>query len=267
MNPAMPSGSSRRRRSQLPPGNSVEPGAMLKTRIPSGREIACHRLGEADLRGLGDVVARPASSLPPPDRRDERDHATAALAQGRQRSARDVQGRKEVLAEHGLEIFRVHVVEGFRARAADVVDDDVEAAQLLDRCGDDRRRPLRLGDVRDDADGTSLPRQRAHGRVELVGATRAEDDVRALLRRRVAIPRPMPRLEPVTRATLPASPRSIRRSTTCRACRRRCGAARRAARPRRRRRCPARARARGRACRRRRRERGPRRRARDPRRR
>ena len=35
MNAAIPSGSSRRRRSQLPPGNSVEPGATLSTRIPS----------------------------------------------------------------------------------------------------------------------------------------------------------------------------------------------------------------------------------------
>ena len=129
-----------------------------------------------------------------------------------QRGAGDVERGEEVLVEDGLQIGRVHVVERLGAGAADVVDDDVDAAELLDGRLDDRRRALRGRDVRDDADRPPRPCDRAHRRVELVAAAGAEDDVAPSSARRVAMPRPMPRLEPVTSATLPVSPRSTQGS-------------------------------------------------------
>ena len=88
---------------------------------------------------------------------------------------------KDVLVEDGLEIGRVHVRERLGAGAADVVDDDVDATELIDGCCDDRRCPLRCGDVGDDADRSPRAVDRANRGVELVTPARAEDDVRTLL--------------------------------------------------------------------------------------
>ena len=66
---------------------------------PVLREVRGHRLREADLRRLGDVVAGAASALASPDRRDQGDDASAARAEGGKRGAGHVERREEVLVE------------------------------------------------------------------------------------------------------------------------------------------------------------------------
>ena len=116
------------------------------------------------------------------------------------------------MAEHGPEVVLVHVVERPRARAADVVDDDVEPAELLDRGIDDCAAPSGVETSATTPTGRPGPAIVANRCLQPLRVAGAEDDVGSLGGERAAIPRPIPRLEPVTIATLPASPRSIGRS-------------------------------------------------------
>ena len=94
---------------------------------------------------------------------------------------RDVDGRKEVLVENGLQIRRVHVGERLGTGAADVVDDDVDSTELLDGRLDHRRSAGRRCDIGDDADRPARRSDRAYGGIELVAPARAQDDVRTLV--------------------------------------------------------------------------------------
>ena len=82
--PNRPNGSSRLTKSAIPsgssctadprsPGNRIEPGATLFTRMLSRGQLLRHRLRQADFGGLHGVVGHPAARLPAPDRRDHDD--------------------------------------------------------------------------------------------------------------------------------------------------------------------------------------------------
>ena len=72
-NSAMPSGSACCRRCHEPPGNRIEPGATLTTRMLSTRQLLRERFGQAGFRRLDGVVGHAAARLATPDRRDEHD--------------------------------------------------------------------------------------------------------------------------------------------------------------------------------------------------
>ena len=125
---------------------------------------------------------------------------------------RHVQRREHVLAENLAQVARVHLSEGAGARAADVVDDDVDPTERGDRrrdaapapCGSDTSAATpwaRPGPSADATAASSAATPRAQKTTSAPSSTS-----------RVAIARPIPRLEPVTSATFPASPRSTRAS-------------------------------------------------------
>ena len=152
--------------------------------MPSLRQIARHRLGQADLRRLRDVVARAAARLAPVHRRDHDDDAAAARAEVRERRARHAQRREQVAVQHRLQIRVVGGGEVARARSAHVVDDHVEPAVRTDGRVDDGGHAGGRRHIGRDADGRAVgtaarPRLTDRG-VEVAGFARAEDDARAL---------------------------------------------------------------------------------------
>ena len=116
------------------------------------RQVARHRLGEADLRRLRHVVGGAAAALPPPDRRHQDDDAAATGAQLRQGAAAEPHGRPEILVQDGDEVGLVGVGEAPGAGAADVVDQDVQASELGDRARHQGLDAGRRGDVQSEGE-------------------------------------------------------------------------------------------------------------------
>ena len=102
MKSAMPSGSACWRLCHEPPGNRIDPGATLLTRMFERRELLRERLGQADLRGLDGVVGHAAAGLAAVDRRDHHDRAAAALPHVRHGQARGADRREQRLVERRL---------------------------------------------------------------------------------------------------------------------------------------------------------------------
>ena len=116
------------------------PGATLSTRIPRLPSSRAERPREADLRRLGDVVARRTARLAPVDRRDHEDHAAAALAERRQRGARHVKAGEEVAVEHGREVGGVHLSTKRAPEPPTLLTTMSRPPNALDCGRDDRRR-------------------------------------------------------------------------------------------------------------------------------
>ena len=190
-------------------GKASSPGATLNTRIPSAREAARHRLREADLRRLGDVVAW--RFLPPP--RPQIDATIAIMPPpapaSTGRAAREtVERRDNVPAEH---------LPSGRPRPCPSIVRAPEPPTLLTTMSSPPNFSTAAATTRRPPRGSSRRRRRrARGRAlalstaaSSASAPRAQKTTsRPPRTSRVAIPRPIPRLEPVTSATLPASPRS-----------------------------------------------------------
>ena len=131
----MPSGSSCWRFHHEPPGNRIEPGRHAVHADVVARQLLRQRLREADLRGLHRVVGHAAAGLAAEDRRDHDDDAAAALPHVRHGQPRRANRREERLVERLLPVG----VGGARAMLAaagqaDVVHEDVEAAEVRRRC-------------------------------------------------------------------------------------------------------------------------------------
>jgi hypothetical protein len=125
---AIPAGSLCWRRSQPPPGKRIEPGRHAQDPDILAGQLAAHGLGQADLAGLRPRCSWGRRRLAAVDGCDHDDHPAAAGAQVGQRRARDAQGREEVAIEDGAQVLLVGAGQIARARAAHVVDHDVDAA-------------------------------------------------------------------------------------------------------------------------------------------
>ena len=181
-NAAIPSGSSCTRRSQLPPGKSVEPGATLKHADPVLREVARHRLREADLRRLRDVVARAAACLAPPDRRDaersRRRHARAACGSARGRRA---SAAYRFLPSTSSRSCDVHLVDRPAPEPPTLFTTMSSPPNASTAPATTAAAPSGVVTSATTRVGPPGPSGRAHRLLERLRAARAEDDVRALL--------------------------------------------------------------------------------------
>ena len=158
--PNRPNGSSRRTNSAIPAG------ILLLTRVPRSarkqnrprrhavdadvvaRQLLRHRLGQADFGRLHGVVGHPAARFAAPDRRDHHDRAAAAPPHVRHGQPRRADRRKQRLVERLLPLGVGGVDDVGAPGEADVVDEDVEAAEGLDRSRRRRRAtPLSVARV------------------------------------------------------------------------------------------------------------------------
>ncbi len=112
----------------------------------------------------------------------------ALLLQVRQRGADERDGRAEEEPVRAVERVGIGVERAAGRRAAAVPDEDVEAAEALDRGRDGALEIGVVGHVAGDRDAAEARRVL----LELVGAAREEDDVRALLRERLGAREPEP---------------------------------------------------------------------------
>ena len=125
------------------------------------------------------------------------------------RALTQVEGGPDVEMEGRLEVPETHVEGAARGRAAGVVHEGVDAAELLASSRSTRRSSsatwlTSVGSARDLRAG--LPDLSAAAASSLSGVARRHDDARAGLRQsRSALPRPMPALAPVTIASLPCN--------------------------------------------------------------
>ena len=122
-----------------PPGNRIEPGATLLTRMFSGASCCASDFAEADLGRLHRVVGHPAAGFASPDRRNHDDRAAAAAFMcGTARREARIAGNNvsSSAACHSASVVSSRSVP---AGATDVVDEDVEAAEFLDRLLDHER--------------------------------------------------------------------------------------------------------------------------------
>ena len=96
------------------------------------RQLLRHRLGEADFRRFHGVVRHAAARFTPPDRRDHHDRAAATPAHLGHGHPGRADGWEERLVER-LMPLRVGRMDDVGAlREADVVDENIEAAESLD---------------------------------------------------------------------------------------------------------------------------------------
>ena len=114
---------------------------MLLTRMLSGASCCASAFGEADLRGLDRVVGHAAARFAAPDRGDHDDRAAAARAHVRHGETRGADRGKQRLVEGRLPLGVGGLEQVAAAGAADVVDEDVEAAERFDRAFDDASMP------------------------------------------------------------------------------------------------------------------------------
>ena len=129
----------------------------------------------------------------------------AALLFGHQREPgmRAVDEAEDVDVDHRAPVVALLGEQRPEQHHAGVVDEDVEAAQLVLRALDERARLLLLADVR-------LDRERAvtdllDKRVEAILAAGAERDLRPASANAIAVASPIPDEAPVIAATLPSS--------------------------------------------------------------
>ena len=179
----------------------------------------------------------------PDDRGDHHDAPAAALEHVPQRGLGQVEGPGQVDVDHPAPVVVGHLEHGPVDGDAGVVDQDVQPAVLLDHLGDGAAAVVGGGDVAA-VDGDVAVRV---GAGEVLGEHSARSsvaavpgcDVGALRRETRQIAEPIPRVPPVTKATLPtsfspalavlasvavmASPPSGRRASRC--CRRLSGRA------------------------------------------
>ena len=126
-------------------------------------------------------------------RRDVDDRPGAPLAHPRQRGPRRADGAEEVELERRLPDLVRHVLELPDLAVADVVHEHVETPVPLDRLAHDALRLARLREV-----GPHSPPLRP-----------VVTTVAPSARSSFAVSSPIPPVEPVTRQTLSASPRSM----------------------------------------------------------
>src|SRR5207245_3166680 len=93
------------------------------------RQLAREGLRQADLGGLGQVVAGTSAALAPIDRRDENDSAVSALAHQRDRRTGRAQAAEYVELEDLFEIA-VGRLEAGAPTATGVVDQAAQPAEL-----------------------------------------------------------------------------------------------------------------------------------------
>ena len=152
---AMTSGSACWRRCQDPPGNRIEPGATLLTRMLSRRKLLRQRLAEADLGGLHRVVGHAAARLAAPDRRDHDDRPAAARAHVRHGLARGANRGEQRLVERTLPVG-VGGPEQIASRGPPhVVHQDVDPAERGHGLPDDRLDALARRHIRRDPQNAS----------------------------------------------------------------------------------------------------------------
>ena len=218
--PNRPNGSSRRTNSAIPSGSSCTPAiprSSRKTNRPRrdavdadvvARQLLRHRLGEADFGRFDGVVGHPAARFAAPDRRDHDDRAAAAPPHVRHGQPRRADRRKQRLVERLLPLGVGRVDDAGAPGEPDVVDEDVEAAEGLDRSRD-RRASTPAAVATSAATGqhaigvapasarssAAASASRASPRAQIV--TRQPSATSA-----AALASPRPRLEPVTMATL-----------------------------------------------------------------
>ena len=139
--PKRPNGRSRRTMSAmtsgivllpLPPRSALEHDRARRDAVDADvvlRELLRHRLGEADLGGLHGVVGHAAAGLAAPDRRDHQNHAAARAAHVRHGETRHADRGKQRLIERALPLGVERGDDVAAAGLADVVDEDVDAAE------------------------------------------------------------------------------------------------------------------------------------------
>ena len=177
---------------------------------PLRPELLRERFRQVDQRRLGGAVVEHArvGLEEGIDRGDVDDRTRACLDHRRQRRTGRPQGDEEVHLQRPLELLVAGAEEAVEALfdGADVVDEDVDAAALLEGPADQVRpgRPPR-----------QVARDRGHAARSPRGSRPRREPAKtkapsAASSRVTASPIPLP--APVTTATLPSRPRSIRRS-------------------------------------------------------
>ena len=176
------------------------------------------RLRHADDAGLGGGVVGLAGIAEQPGHRRDVDHlahhAPAGLGFGlgeradhRLRGAQDAKRRRQVAVEHRVPLLVGHLLDHVVPGVAGVVDDDVQALVFADGGADEALGEIRRGDAADAGHGLRRRPRGSPARSRCAGsASRSLTTMRApSLASLSAIERPMPRPEPVMRATLPSS--------------------------------------------------------------
>ena len=173
------------------------------------REVGGHEPRHVAERALGRAVGDEPAVAQAADRGGDVDDRAlvARVEQVRRRGLAEHERGRDVEVERPLEESGARVEERPRHRAARVVDDDVEPAELVDGLRDDVDDRVVVVDV---ASGSRAPAGRARGHRRR--PRRAVPSCAPRARRRHPLPRtcgrsaaPMPRPAPVTIATLPSS--------------------------------------------------------------
>src|SRR3990170_3836462 len=130
-----------------------EPGAHRVHGDVEPRQLLRRRLCETDHPRLGGGVVRLAQVAHlTDDGRHVYDAPAAALYHVRQRRVRAVEYAAQVGRDHLLPLLDTHPADGTVAVDAGVVDQDVDAAELLDRGVDHALDVIRVGDSRLNSD-------------------------------------------------------------------------------------------------------------------
>ncbi len=93
------------------------------------------------------VETDPGEGRDPTDARDLHDVPAALLAQERQASLGHPQGTEQVRLDLGASLLLADLLDRAEQAVAGVVDDDVEAAEVLVRAGDRLESGRTIGDV------------------------------------------------------------------------------------------------------------------------
>ena len=128
------------------------PGLMELTRIFFGAELLGEHAGDGIDRALGAGVDRAVRRRHAADDGADVDDA-GAFAEVLDRGLRGEQEAEDVDVEHLVEVFFGDGLDGRELVDAGVVDEDVEAAEVLDGGVDDALGLGGLGDVAADGDG------------------------------------------------------------------------------------------------------------------